>query len=47
MGFILGVKSLTFENQLIIHQINRLKKKNPIIISKDAEKVFTKLNTCS
>ena len=29
MGFILGVKSLTFENQLIIHQINRLKKKKP------------------
>ena len=47
MGFIPGVKSLTFENQLIIHLINRLKRKNAIIISEYAEKVFTKLNTCS
>lgn len=36
-------KSLTFENQLIIHPINRLKRKNATIISEYTEKVFTKI----
>ena len=47
MGFIPGMQGFfnIWKSINVIHHINKLKDKNDMIISKDAEKAFEKFNT--
>ena len=43
MGFIPGMQGFSISKSInVIHHINKLKDKNPMIISKDAGKAFAK-----